>query len=107
MQIVELVSVEMVKDFAATLVNNAKETLLEKGWLPRLCWVFTTADKVPQSTGYLEMHHVPSPEGTESPENPRDPNSTAVTILDLNPNDNGHVGMLAAIDPKFGEILPE
>lgn len=107
MQIVELVSVETVKDFAADLVKNARETLLEKGWLPRLCWVFTTADKVPDSNGFLEMHHLPNPQNTKAPENVKDPNATAITILDLNPNDSGLVGMLTALDPKFGEVLPE
>ena len=99
---VELVPVEEVKNFAQHIVEESKKSLLEKGYLARVLWLFSTADKLPDSK-WIETHNLPS-ENNPPPGKPKD-ETTMILAVDMSPGAEGLLGMLLVLFPKFEDDL--
>jgi len=99
-QQVEMVSIQEIKDFTAKLLEECKKRIVADGHIPRICYVFSSADKVPDSNEAMKA--IPLDEKSN-----KDPNACAITLIDLQPDENGLVNMLRILNPRFSEAYPE
>lgn len=93
---------EEVKAFAYHILEKCKTRLLEEGFMPRACWAFTTADKVPENpAGGTEFHRLEHnvPAGT-----PLD-QTNAIIVIDLHDTPSSLITMVTTIEPKVLPII--
>lgn len=108
MEEVKLIQIEEVKEYAHGLMNRCKEHLLEHGYVPRICHVFTTSDKMleisKENSSFCEAHHLDQ-DGNITEPNPDEPVHTSIVMLDLNTNPTSLLNMVAMMEPQFGPKL--